>query len=138
MMEDKAVCMCHIWVIAALMKGGMDIILIEEAIVMGVHDVEVPDMGPVAALAGANEDWWGVDGVVRVEEVIKSALVGVPARKVGCGVYYHVAFAMVEHIAQRGKEDAINKMPQEVEEGESEGVPLIVHNLGRELGDERA
>ena len=53
-------------------------------------------------------------------------------------VYNHMAFAVMEHIAQRGKEDTINKMPQEVEEGESKGVSLIIHDLGGKLRDERA
>ena len=119
MMEDEAVHVCHIWVIVAVVEGGMDIVLVEEDIGAGVHNVEVPNTGPVVVLAGADENWWGVNGVMRVKEVIKSALVGAPARKVQCGVYYHAAFAMAEHIAQRGEEDAINEMPQEVEEGES-------------------
>ena len=82
MVKHETIGMCCTQVIAAVAEGGMDIILVEEDIGMGVHNAEVPNMGPVVALAGADEDWQGVDRVSRVKEVVKSALVGALARKV--------------------------------------------------------
>ena len=110
-MEDEAVCMHNVGVIVALMEGCVDVVFIQEDISVGMGDAEVPDAGPVVALAGTDEDWGCVDGIFLVEEVVEGAMILEEARDVGGWVNDHAPLSTAANVAKGGKEDAIDEVP---------------------------
>ena len=110
-MENEAICMHNVGVIAALTEGCVDVIFIQEDVSVGMGDAEVPDVGPVVAQAGADEDRGHVDGIFFVKAVIEGAIILVEARDVRGRVDDHVSFPTVADVTEGGKEDAINEVP---------------------------